>query len=73
MARLSAVEVFTKRATTVETIDDAFLFVMDSIEELGGRPRVEIVPMTRIGPLPKQEHKFFEVSVSATVEEKDSA
>lgn len=46
MTRLSPVEKTTQYATTVDTLQAAFEFVWDHMDELGGSPEIVISPFT---------------------------
>lgn len=63
------VEVTTRYATTVHTLTDAFAFVMDRIDQVGGRPRVAITPFTSIALNEGDDERAFEVVVEGMTEE----
>ena len=48
MAQRSPTEKFVKYSTTVDTMPDAWLFVMDHIDKVGGRASVEIRPISSV-------------------------
>lgn len=71
MAQRSATEVFTRYATTVETLSDAWVFVMEHVDRVGERPSVTISPLSSVDALsdePERWEHYYEVSVSGTVE-----
>ncbi len=39
-------EVTTKRMTTVDSVQEAFAFIMENLDEAGPSPRIEIDPFT---------------------------
>ncbi len=45
MTRLSPIEKTTQYATTVDTLQAAFEFVWDHLDELGGLPQIIISPL----------------------------
>lgn len=62
MTRLSPVEKTTQYATTVDTLQSAFEFVWDHLDELGGRPQIIISPLEIY--FDEGVQKGFEVAVS---------
>jgi len=44
-----AVEVTTRYATTVDSLSDAWAFVMERVDTVGPDPRIEISPMWTYG------------------------
>lgn len=40
------VEITTKRVTTVDSVQEAFAFIMEHLDEVGDQPRIEIDPFT---------------------------
>lgn len=43
------VEITTKRVTTVDSVQEAFAFIMENLDEVGDQPRIEIDPFTDLG------------------------
>lgn len=43
------VEITTKRVTTVDSVQEAFAFIMEHLDEVGDQPRIEIDPFTDLG------------------------
>ncbi len=66
MTRLSPVEKTTRYATIVDSLNSAFEFVMEHLDELGETPVVSINPLTMYGDDSTQEG--FEVTVSSMKE-----
>ena len=58
------VEFTAKYATTVDTLPDAWVFVMDRIDAVGPRPSVKISPLSRCAVGSDEWTTHFEVSVS---------
>lgn len=74
LKKLSPVEITTKYATTVETLQDAFVFIMQYVDALGTDPFIKITPIHSYSMSdmdmedPPCKH-FFEVMVSSMREE----
>lgn len=43
------IEITTKRVTTVDSVQEAFAFIMEHLDEVGDQPRIEIDPFTDLG------------------------
>lgn len=71
MTTRSPVEETTRYATTVDTLPDAWQFVMAYIDRVGNRPRVTISPITIFDAAMDggDPQELFEVVVSGMREE----
>ena len=63
------VEISVKHVTTVDSLPEAWAFVMDRLDLLGPRPTVEIRPVYTSPRLDEPERYHFSVLVSAMHEE----
>lgn len=65
------VEVTTKYVATVETVQEAFAFVMDKLDSVGDRPQIFINPITAFSADFDDDkcEEFFEVAVSGRTKE----
>lgn len=43
------IEITTKRVTTVDSVQEAFAFIMEHLDEVGDQPHIEIDPFTDLG------------------------
>lgn len=70
MTTRSPIETTTRYATTVDSLSDAWAFVMAYVDRVGARPRVVISPVTSFSAAFDDEaQEYFEVVVSGMVEE----
>lgn len=75
MSTLSPIEKTTRYATTVETLTDAFTFVMEQVDIVGPDPSITITPSWTysVHDIDREDHeapRHFSVVVSGMVEEK---
>ena len=63
------VEISVKHVTTVDSLPEAWAFVMERLDLLGPRPTVEIRPVYTSPRLDEPEQHHFSVLVSAMHEE----
>lgn len=70
---MSAVERTIRLATVVPTLTDAWVFIMDHLDEVGPDPRIEISPIWVISAGTDETPREFEVSISGMVPEQDWA
>lgn len=73
MKTRSPVEVTTRYATTVETLQDAFAFVMGELDGIGATPCITITPVMCWNTDDDDPERFFSVVVSSMLEEKNQA
>lgn len=71
---MSPIEVTTKYATSVDTLAEAWRFVMTYVDQVGPKPHIRITPlsiysMADIGNDDAEPECCFEVLVSGMVEE----
>lgn len=71
---MSAVEVTTKYATTVDDLPSAWAFVMEYVDRCGPKPSITISPVSsmawsEIGDEDAEWRDYFEVVVSGMSEE----
>lgn len=60
---------YTRRyATSVDTIAEAWQFVMGKVDEVGPRPHIEIIPVVVISMHEDEDEYRFTVVVSGMVE-----
>lgn len=60
------VEITTRYVTTVADISGAWAFVMERVDRVGPRPRIQISPITIFNHDGDEQH-FFEVTVEGMV------
>jgi len=65
---IGAIEVTTRYVATVESLADAFAFVMDRLDLVGPDPDVNISPVWTVGHEFETERHFV-VTVSGMIEE----
>lgn len=71
MKTRTPIEKTTRYATTVETLQDAFAFVMGQLDTIGESPCITITPVMSwaVDGDPGDPERFFSVVVSSMVEE----
>ena len=63
MKTRTPIEVTTRYATTVDTLPEAFTFIMSKLDDLGGTPRIQISPVWVVSEDPDDHPHYFSVVV----------
>lgn len=76
MGKEAPIEVTTRYATSVDTLTEAWTFVMARVDRVGPEPSIKITPVTSyawhdMGNDDAEPRRFFEVVVSGMVHEED--
>lgn len=76
MARRHKTEKTVQYVNTVDTLPEAWAFVMEKIDEVGPSPSIHIEPISQMSALPQVDEEegwvtVFQVSVSGMVEVED--